>query len=82
MNAFQISLFLNEIEPTPFKTICKGTNSRGMKTDARSHFIHNMLLQALTQLTVTVSTIQEGGEKNKPWEVSLASEEADGSVVQ
>lgn len=41
-----------------------------------------MLLQALTQLTVTVSTIKEGGGKNKPWEVSLASEEADGSVVQ
>lgn len=41
-----------------------------------------MLLQALTQLTVTVSTIQEGGGKNKPWEVSLASEEADGSVFQ
>lgn len=53
-----------------------------MKTDARSHFIHNMLLQALTQLTVTVSTIKEGGGKNKPWEVSLASEEADGSVFQ
>lgn len=32
-----------------FKTIYKGTNSRGVKTDARSHFVHNTLLDTLRQ---------------------------------